>query len=188
MAGTTRIHAPPRAPRSGGLPQRFVSIADVDPDLVDGIPDGDRQLARRVLARPVHALEACDPERLLTDDGAVGVLIVAGAVLRELSVAGRVCTEVLGPGDVLSPAPSGSLLRVPQTWKALPTASGIVLDAQFTAAAQRWPSLAANLHRRLLAQGHRSAVHAAVAQLPRVERRVLALMWHLADRWGRVTP
>jgi CRP-like cAMP-binding protein len=31
-------------------------------------------------------------------------------------------------------------------------------------------------------------VQAAISQLPRVELRVLALLWQLADRWGRVTP
>ena len=31
-------------------------------------------------------------------------------------------------------------------------------------------------------------MHAAIAQLGRVDLRVLALLWHLADRWGTVTP
>jgi hypothetical protein len=31
-------------------------------------------------------------------------------------------------------------------------------------------------------------MHAAITQLPRVDRRVLALLWQLAERWGRVTP
>ena len=28
----------------------------------------------------------------------------------------------------------------------------------------------------------------AIAHYPRVDLRLLMLMWHLADRWGRVTP
>jgi predicted GNAT family acetyltransferase len=28
----------------------------------------------------------------------------------------------------------------------------------------------------------------AIAHYPRIDRRLLMLMWHLADRWGRVTP
>jgi CRP-like cAMP-binding protein len=31
-------------------------------------------------------------------------------------------------------------------------------------------------------------VNMAIAHYPRIDRRLLMLMWHLADRWGRVTP
>jgi CRP-like cAMP-binding protein len=63
-----------------------------------------------------------------------------------------------------------------------------VLDERFTSAAHRWPALGLNLQRRLLDQADRVALHAATAQLPRVERRVIALFWQLAERWGRVSP
>jgi CRP-like cAMP-binding protein len=177
-SGRSARHEPARA---------FVSLLDVDPDLAEGIPAADRPLARRALARPVHELGA-DANSLIQGEGAFGLLIVEGVVVRELEVAGRTCTEILGPGDVIGAAPADALLPIPVTWKPLTPASAIVLDARFTTAAQRWPSLGVNLHRRLLEQVHRSAVHAAIAQLPRVERRVLALLWQLAERWGRVTP
>jgi CRP-like cAMP-binding protein len=32
------------------------------------------------------------------------------------------------------------------------------------------------------------AVHQAILQLSPVETRLLILFWHLAERWGRVTP
>jgi CRP/FNR family transcriptional regulator, cyclic AMP receptor protein len=34
----------------------------------------------------------------------------------------------------------------------------------------------------------RLAVLQTISQLNRVDRRVLTLLWHLAERWGRVTP
>ena len=42
------------------------------------------------------------------------------------------------------------------------------------------------VQRRLAMQAHRLAVQGAICQLARVELRVLALLWHLAERWGRV--
>jgi CRP/FNR family transcriptional regulator, cyclic AMP receptor protein len=63
-----------------------------------------------------------------------------------------------------------------------------VLDDRFRQATRRWPSLGAAIEARALGQAERLAVHVAIAQLGRVDLRVLALLWHLADRWGRVTP
>jgi CRP-like cAMP-binding protein len=31
-------------------------------------------------------------------------------------------------------------------------------------------------------------VNMAITHHPRIDRRLLLLLWHLADRWGRVTP
>jgi hypothetical protein len=36
-------------------------------------------------------------------------------------------------------------------------------------------------------RAERLAVHQAISQLPRVEQRVLTVLWYLAERWGRVT-
>ena len=41
---------------------------------------------------------------------------------------------------------------------------------------------------RALRRTHRMAVHQALLQLSPVETRLLVLFWHLAERWGRVTP
>ena len=34
----------------------------------------------------------------------------------------------------------------------------------------------------------RMSIHQALLQLSPVETRLLVLFWHLAERWGRVTP
>jgi hypothetical protein len=61
-----------------------------------------------------------------------------------------------------------------------------VLDRRFVAAVARWPWLVADIVRRTAAWAERAAVLQGIGQLPRVEDRLLALLWHLADRWGRV--
>ena len=41
---------------------------------------------------------------------------------------------------------------------------------------------------RACARAHRLAMLQAISHLNSVDRRLLALFWHLAERWGRVTP
>ena len=41
---------------------------------------------------------------------------------------------------------------------------------------------------RACARAHRLAMLQAIPHLNSVDRRLLALFWHLAERWGRVTP
>ena len=62
-----------------------------------------------------------------------------------------------------------------------------MLEERFAAVARRWPSVARALHERVAEQIDRAAVHTAICQLPRVEERLLALLWLLAERWGRVS-
>jgi CRP-like cAMP-binding protein len=168
-----------------------VCLVDADPDLAAGIPGADLELARRVLTRPLYEIPAgrWAPELLRAhDNGSFGILVVGGAIVRQLDVADRHCTQILGPGDVLHEPPADGLLSCPVTWAALQRSAVVVLDARFTLAAQRWPMLSLNLHRRLLVQADRVALHAAISQLPRVDRRLVALFLQLAERWGRVTP
>ena len=168
-----------------------VSLVDADPDLAAGIPDEDLALARRALTRPLYSIPKgrWAPELLgAHETGGFGVLIVDGALVRQVDLADRHCTQILGPGDVLQPASTGGFVDCPVTWTALMPSTVVVLDNRFTRASQRWPSLGLNLHRRLLDQADRMALHAAISQLPRVERRILGLFWQLAERWGHVTP
>lgn len=181
MAGAPTID---QRPENGA----FRSIVDADPDLAAGIPEDERVLARRALMAAIRTVDGpFEPEAGRANGASLGALVIAGAVVRELGIADRRCTEILGPGDVIASVPASGGLAAPVRWSALETTTLMDLDRRFVRAAQRWPWLSVNLHRRLLEQAHRSAVHAAIAQLPRVERRVLALFWQLAERWGHVT-
>jgi hypothetical protein len=51
----------------------------------------------------------------------------------------------------------------------------------------QFPEVGAVIVDRLNARAHRLATTQAISQLTRVDRRLLALFWHLAERWGRVT-
>jgi CRP/FNR family cyclic AMP-dependent transcriptional regulator len=61
-----------------------------------------------------------------------------------------------------------------------------ILDTRVAMAAGRWPPIARALGARHVRRARTLSLQRAIAQLPRVEDRVLVLLWTLAERWGRV--
>ena len=96
--------------------------------------------------------------------------------------------RIIGPGDLFDPLrPVGRLLTIEQSWRALQRTTIVALDGRFLAMARRWPQLTVAIQQRLCDEATSAAVLAAIGHLPRVEQRVLGLLWHLADRFGHVT-
>src|SRR5215213_3026235 len=122
----------------------LVSLVDVDPDLASGVPEKDVDLARRVLMRPRYDIPKglWSPELLRAhDDGAFAVLLVDGALVRQLDLVDRHCMQILGPGDLLHHPSEDGVFDCPVSWTALRASAVVVLDERFTRASQRWPSL-----------------------------------------------
>jgi CRP-like cAMP-binding protein len=122
--------------------------------------------------------------------GDLGLLVVDGSLSRDLTVGRHRCAELLGPGDVLRPwdADDGDAapVRHETRWRALEPARLAVLDARFAAVAGGFPPLLAEVVSRTLRRSRDLAVLLAIAAMPRLDARLLAALWHLADRWGRV--
>jgi CRP/FNR family transcriptional regulator, cyclic AMP receptor protein len=73
-------------------------------------------------------------------------------------------------------------------WSALARTRFAMLDQQVAVRLARYPQIHCALLERCSWRSRRLAVLQAISQLNRVDRRVLTLLWHLAERWGRVTP
>ena len=58
----------------------------------------------------------------------------------------------------------------------------------FAIRAAQWPEVVAALFDRAARRAERLVVMQAIAHLTRVDDRLLALLWSLAERWGRVVP
>ena len=63
-----------------------------------------------------------------------------------------------------------------------------VIDHAFAVRAAQWPEIFASLLDRAARRAERLVVLQAIAHLTRVDDRLLALLWCLAERWGRVAP
>jgi CRP/FNR family transcriptional regulator, cyclic AMP receptor protein len=170
-----------------------VRLLEVDPELGALLAAARRAEAERDLVVRTHRLSVgpWDVSRL---SGAsadhVGLLVLDGVIARELVVADHVSAELLGPGDLVRPwqgANSAGLLPVQAIWSVLSTVTLAVLDRRFAAEAARYPEITAALFDRLGERSLRLATTQAISQLTRVDRRLKALFWHLAERWGRVS-
>ena len=84
-------------------------------------------------------------------------------------------------------AARAGLLPVQAVWSVLSSVTLAVLDRRFAAEAARYPEITAALFDRLGERSLRLATTQAISQLTRVDRRLKALFWHLAERWGRVS-
>ena len=170
-----------------------VQVLDVDPDLGRLLPAEQLEQARRHLKVRRHVVEPghWDGERL-RDAGPehVGLLMVVGLMTRELVLADNVAAELLGPGDVVRPwQAAGPERLVPYTirWTVLERTELAVLDRHFAVTLAQYPQVNAMLIDRLSERSQRMALMQSISQLNGVDRRLLTLFWHLAERWGRVT-
>jgi CRP-like cAMP-binding protein len=169
-----------------------IALLTADPDLGALLSEQRRSEAERRLLVSTHRLSvgAWDVSRLAgASADHIGLLILDGVISRELIVADHVSAELLGPGDLIRPwqaASKSELLPVDAEWSVLSPATLAVLDRRFAAEAAQFPELTAALFDRLSERSLRLATTQAISQLTRVDRRLKALFWHLAERWGRV--
>jgi CRP/FNR family cyclic AMP-dependent transcriptional regulator len=123
--------------------------------------------------------------------GRLGFLILEGLLARDMTLAGRTATELLGEGDVVQPWLAGrdeGLVPYRVGWHVLMPMRVAMLDDAFSRSLARWPQTMSTLLERAIRRTHRMSIHEALLQLSPVETRLLVLFWHLAERWGHVTP
>jgi CRP-like cAMP-binding protein len=85
-------------------------------------------------------------------------------------------------------APGLATLPATTEWKVCARTRVAIFDAEFQAALSHFPGVVRHLVARLVKRSNTLALNLALAQLPRVEERLLVLFSHLADRFGRVGP
>jgi len=170
-----------------------VRLLELDPDLGVLLPAARRAEAERELAVHTYQVPAgrWDVMRLGgTSADSIGLLVIGGLLSRELVVADQTSAELLGPGDLVRPGQIGnraSLLPVDAVWSVLSPLTVAVLDRRFAGEVARYPEISCALLDRLGERSIRLATTQAISQLTRVDRRLRALFWHLAERWGRVS-
>ena len=170
-----------------------ISLLKADPDLGGLLAEPRRAEAERRLLVSTHRLGVgpWDVTRLAgASADHIGLLVLDGVIARELTVADHVSAELLGPGDLIRPwqaASKSELLPVDAEWSVLSPSTLAVLDRRFAAEVSQYPEVTAALFDRLSERSLRLATTQAISQLTRVDRRLKALFWHLAERWGRVS-
>jgi hypothetical protein len=116
--------------------------------------------------------------------------VLGGVLASDVLVEDVVSTELLGAGDLLRPWPLDAperLLEDETRWTVLADCRVAVLDHRFAFKLARFPEVYGSLLERTERRARRLARTQAIAELHRVDRRLLAMFWHLAERWGRMT-
>ncbi len=126
---------------------------------------------------------------VLRRNNAFAAALLEGVLVHSLQVGEQAGIQLLGPGDLLvqsnDTAPSwlhDVAFRAPA-----PVRMTILGDG-FLGAARRVPRLIPALYECLADQMQRLSSQLVICQLPRVDQRVLAMLWLLAESWGHVTP
>lgn len=170
-----------------------VRVFHHDPDLLAGLDGETARLLRRRVATPRLQLAPgawSPPPADAPSASGLGLLVLDGLLCRSVCVHGRECPELLGAGDLLRPweAAPDDLVAGTSAWRVLQPTTLAVLDERFTALVSRWPSIMVALLSRSTHRSRALVLQLAIAQTRQAETRLLTLFWHLADRWGKITP
>ena len=98
--------------------------------------------------------------------------------------------ELVGQGDFVRPAPHiglGAPIPSRVEWHVLTPTTLAVIDSDVLAAGARFPEVLCALALRSIVRTQSLAVVLAISHIRGIQLRLLALLWHLADRFGRVT-
>jgi CRP-like cAMP-binding protein len=102
----------------------------------------------------------------------------------------RAACELVGVGDLVQPLEprAEELVLQSESCQALAPASFAVLDEPFAARCSPCPQVGLALLRRSARRSAEAETLRAIASHPRLEVRLVLLLWHLGSRWGKVVP
>lgn len=169
-----------------------IRLLDEDAGLGAGLATDQFEPARRfAVAEVVELPRGLHEPGLIGRSDMLGVLVLDGLMIRGIEVAGRRCGELVASGALLRPWDNfGHAAPMPfeVDWRVIQPVRLALLDHRVTLVCARWPALLHELVGRAVERSHTLALMVAIHSLQHVELRLLVLLWHLADRFGRVTP
>jgi CRP/FNR family transcriptional regulator, cyclic AMP receptor protein len=176
------------------LPSRHVEIVrpfDDEPSLLERLSSREAEAARHATVVEAVWLDRgeLEPPVIRADDVDLGLLVLQGLLLHRIEHVARRAVELLGPGDLIRPwQPSDVAASLPMrtTWVVCEPTRLALLDRRFAKETARWPGVLPALLDRMNTRIVSLALQLALARVPRLDTRLLCLLWHLADRWGRM--
>ena len=169
--------------------QERVPILDHRLELTQHLEEEERAALRNV-SLPVLTIEAGPLKlgALLASHQAFGASVLDGIVMSSQRIGEQTGIQLLGPGDLLVPGSEmwpGWLSEV--ELRAHAPVRLAVLGNELLVVAQRSPRILRGLYACIGDQLQRLTAQLVICQLPRVDERVLAMLWLLAESWGQVT-
>jgi CRP/FNR family transcriptional regulator, cyclic AMP receptor protein len=171
----------------------MVGILEEEPSLATHLDPASLLAAKREAFAPMLSLDRgqWDWERAPMEPGnSLGMLVLEGMLSRRQDVGELTFVELLGEGDLLRPWTSeeSTTLASVASWRVLAPTRIALLDRDFALRTRHWPEIAAALLERSSLRSRALVITLAIHGAVRVRDRLLLTLWHLADRWGHVTP
>jgi CRP-like cAMP-binding protein len=190
---TTRWPRPVIAPTRLESASLYTYVLDADSDLAEEFDIRSLVAARQLATARVLEVTVGECDLAPWFDAAsrgLGVLILEGVVAIKTHVGDRTASELVGAGDLLQFPNRGTddLLERSYGWRALCPTQLALLDAEFADRVRPWPQIVQALLRRVIRRTADVDALRAITCQPRLEVRLVLLLWHLAARWGRVEP
>ena len=174
--------------------RRRVHLVDADPDLAEELDARRLALARHHLVVDVESVDTGRWTPKADEFGAVGglgLIVVEGLAIRQISLGHRAAAELLGPGDLLRPwDDDGEHAAYPfsSSFRVIEPLTLAVLGPEAIRVLMHFPEVVARLVGRVMRRSRRVVGHLVIAQLTSVDTRLHVALWHLADRFGKVRP
>jgi CRP/FNR family cyclic AMP-dependent transcriptional regulator len=170
-----------------------VRLLEADPDLGVRLHGEELDQARKYAMLPAVRLDEgrWNVQQLRDARGVrgevYGFVLTEGTITIDASFAGRRAARVLAPNElILLEGWDNDSLPVQWEFTVLEPTTIAVLDERLEVISRHWPGLMTALVIRGADQTRHALLQQAIGQLPRVEDRLLALMWSLADSRGIV--
>jgi CRP-like cAMP-binding protein len=165
-----------------------IRLLEAAPQLGRLLGDTDREELHNVTVAVDSLPEGTLDRERLNDANAFGAIVLDGVLMHRVTLWEHPAMRLLGQGDVLTFDEDGqTALGSQSTYRAITPLRLVMLDDRVLYIAHRIPRLFAALQRRTAEQHDRLAVQLVICQMSRVDDRILAMLWLLAETWGRVT-
>jgi CRP-like cAMP-binding protein len=166
-----------------------VTLAELEPNLLQFVAGEDRDSFDRLTVPVLDVSKrTLAITELLEQRGAFAAIVVEGMLLDYLQIGAQPGLRLLGPGDFVTAQPERqATLLGTSTCRAAQGTQLALLGNDVLLAVRRSPRLLVGLQAMVAEQMERIGTQLVICQLSRVEDRILAMLWLLADCFGRVT-
>jgi CRP/FNR family transcriptional regulator, cyclic AMP receptor protein len=189
--GTAKSGTTPYVHRTRSTSSQRVRVLELDQDLGAALDEDAYARARQQCTAPMIVLSAGRHWWVDSGDALehLGFLVVRGVLLYRMRLAGRETIDLVGAGDLVRPWPpvdEYAELFTASRWQVLEATELAALDARFLHQAAPWPELLVALTERMSWHARSLELRLAISQMPQLSSRLQVMLWHLADRFGRV--
>jgi DNA-binding transcriptional ArsR family regulator len=165
-----------------------IRLLEAVPELARGLSREESAAATESIVAASHAIPTGKwaPHAVAEPAGALGLMLLDGFVLRAVSVGRGTGTELLGRHDLLRPWQEDAASFSESGFNVLEPARIAILDESVSAVMCRWPPVITGIVGLAMARSRSLAFQAAIMSVIGIEARLLATLWALAEKWGRV--